>query len=46
MEINREYTTEYIVVPTAVLKECIEMLSTDGQGTKQEVKKKLEELIK
>lgn len=39
-------TTGYIVVPTAVLKECIEMLSTDGQGTKQQVKEKLEELIK
>lgn len=45
MEINREYTTEYIVVPTALIKECIEMLSTDGQGTKQEVKQKLEEIV-
>ena len=45
MKTNREYTTEYIVVPTAVLKECIEMLSTDGKGTKQEVKEKLKELI-
>ena len=28
------------------IKECIELLSTDGKGTKQQVKEKLEELIK
>ena len=28
------------------IKECIELLSTDGKGTKQKVKQKLEELIK
>ena len=28
------------------IKECIELLSTDGKGTKQQVKEKLEKLIK
>lgn len=28
------------------IKQCIELLSTDGKGTKQQVKEKLEELIK
>ena len=28
------------------IKECINLLSTDGKGTKQQVKEKLEELIK
>lgn len=28
------------------IKECIDLLSTDGKGTKQQVKQKLEELLK
>ena len=28
------------------IKQCIDLLSTDGKGTKQQVKEKLEELIK
>ncbi len=28
------------------IKQCINLLSTDGKGTKQQVKEKLEELIK
>jgi hypothetical protein len=37
---------DYVWVNVDTLKECIDLLSTDGKGTKQQVKEKLEELIK
>ena len=40
LTVKMDYTT------WMTIKECIELLSTDGKGTKQQVKEKLEELIK
>jgi len=36
----------YVWVNVDTLKDCINLLSTDGKGTKQQVKQKLEELLK
>ena len=41
-----EENKKSVLVEVSKIRELIAMLSTDGQGTKQEVKKKLEELIK
>jgi len=37
---------DYVWANVDTLKDCIDLLSTDGKGTKQQVKQKLEELLK
>ena len=41
-----ELKKEKVIVKVSEIQELIAMLSTDGQGTKQQVKEKLEGLLK